>query len=264
MEYQTILVEKDEHKVATVTLNRPQMLNSFNGQMCFEFRHLWQSLRVDDTVNAIVVRAAPGRAFSAGYDVKDSGGAANGFSDHLWAKEDAGEYLGPKANKLWKPIVTAVHGICAGGGFYWVNESDIVICSENAEFFDPHVTYGMVTALEPIGLSKRIPLSEALRIGLMGNDERVGAQTALRINLVSEVVPNDELWDRAAVIARRIAAKPTAATQGTVRAVWDSLDQTRTSALDNAMKYLLLGNPLGRAEVDRPSIMAAAKQYDVR
>src|SRR3546814_7578015 len=48
----------------------------------------------------------------------------------------------------WKPVIAAVHGMAAGGAFYWLNESDIIICSEDATFFDPHVTYGMTSALE--------------------------------------------------------------------------------------------------------------------
>lgn len=63
--------------------------------------------------------------------------------------------------------------MAAEGAFYWVNEADIVICSEDATFFDPHVSYGMTEALEPIGLARRIPLGETLRIALLGLDERL-------------------------------------------------------------------------------------------
>src|SRR5690606_13491240 len=114
----------------------------------------------------------------------------------------------------------------AGGAFYWLNEADIIICSDDATFFDPHVSYGMTAALEPIGLARRIPLGEALRIALLGLDERMSAQRALQIGLVSEVLPRDQLWSRADEIAQIIAAKPPAAIQGTVRAIWESLDTT--------------------------------------
>ena len=98
--------------------------------------------------------------------------------------------------------------MAAGGAFYWLNESDIIICSEEATFFDPHVTYGMTSALEPIGMTYHMPLHDVLRMVLLGNDERIGAGTALRIGLVSEIVTLDDLWPRAQELAATIAAKP--------------------------------------------------------
>ena len=88
-------------------------------------------------------------------------------------------------------------------------------------------------------------------MALTGNDERVGAETALRIGLVTEVVERDQLWDRAHELAAAIAAKPSAATQGTVRAIWESLDRPYRVAMAQGLIYTRLGNPLGMAEVDR-------------
>ncbi len=119
----------------------------------------------------------------------------------------------------------------------FVNESDIVICSEDATFFDSHVTYGLVSALEPVGLMRKIGLGETLRMALSGNDERVTAPTALRIGLVTEVVTREALWERAHEIAAGIARKPTAATQGTVRAIWDSLDRPYRAAMEQGLIY---------------------------
>ena len=262
MTYETILFEQGEDKVATITINRPEALNSFTRKMCEEFREVWDRIRVDPTINAVVLRASPGRAFCPGVDVRN-GGNVMMFED-IFAQVDPGEYLGPKQNKLWKPVVTAVHGMCAGGGFYWLNESDIIICSEDAQFFDPHVTYGMVAALEPIGLTRRVPLQEVLRMTLLGNDERIGAETALRISLVTEVTPLDRLWARAHELAAKIAAKPSAATQGSVRAIWESLDVGRNIALQMGLKYCQIGNAIGTKQVSRDQIMAAAKSFEVR
>ncbi|MGQ0534375.1 MAG: enoyl-CoA hydratase/isomerase family protein [Caulobacteraceae bacterium] len=264
MEYETILFEKTEDKVCVITLNRPQAMNSFNRKMCEEFRAVWERIRIDPDINAVVLRATPGRAFCAGVDVRDRTGGSVLMYDDLWAQVDPGEWLGPKQNRLWKPVVCAVHGMCAGGAFYWVNECDIVICSEDAQFFDPHVTYGMVAALEPIGLRQRIPLSDVLRMVLLGNDERIGAETALRLSLVSEIVALEKLWARAHELAAKIAAKPPAATQGSVRAIWESLDVGRTAALQMALKYCLLGNAEGTKQASRESLMAASKKYEVR
>ena len=259
---ETLLYEKSKDKVGTITINRPDAMNSFTATMCDEFRMLWRDIAEDDAVNAVVLRAAPGRAFSTGMDVFNGGNHLG--SDKLWNKRDPGERLGPKHNLCWKPVIAAVHGMCAGGAFYWLNESDIVICSEDAEFFDPHVTYGMTSALEPIGMRWKTALPEVLRMALMGNDERIGAETALRISLVTEVVTRRTLWKRAHEIAATIAAKPSVATQGTVRAIWESLDATRTASLNTALKYCLLGNEIGRKEASRETLMKQKKPYRVR
>ena len=264
MDYQTILVTQEDH-VATVTLNRPAAMNAFTRRMMEECQHVWRWAAEEDSIHAIVLRAAPGRAFSTGVDVKaaqSEGGAI--MHANIWTAADPGEKLGPKSNRCWKPVIIAVHGLCAGGAFYWLNEADVLICSEDAAFFDPHVTYGMTAALEPIGARFRMPYGEVMRMALLGNDERISAATALRIGLVSEVTANDALWDRADQLARRIAAKPPAAIQGTVRAIWESQDMTRSAAMQTALKYCQLGNPIGTAQVDRAALMGAAKTYETR
>ncbi|ADJ48918.1 enoyl-CoA hydratase [Amycolatopsis mediterranei S699] len=246
---ETVLFDVTRH-VATITLNRPEAMNSFNQAMLDDFAGIWRTVKADDDVHVVVLRAAGERAFSTGMDVKEGIDRRS----NVWSQTDPGEQLSPKLNQVWKPLVCAVHGMVAGGAFYWLNEADVIICSDDATFFDPHVSYGLTAALEPIGLARRIPLGEALRIALLGLDERLSPERALQIGLVSEVLPRAELWDRADEIARVIAAKPPAAIQGTVRAIWESLDATRTQALRTGLSYTQLGNPLGKAEVDRASV----------
>jgi enoyl-CoA hydratase/carnithine racemase len=207
MSFDTIRLDVDnDDRVATITLNRPDQLNAFNRTMCDEMTEAWRTVKADDSVNAVVVRAAGDRAFSAGLDIK----APYGQPDNVWNHEDPGEALSPKWQKMWKPVVCA---------------------------------------LEPIGLMRRIGLGETLRIALMGNDERVSADTALRIGLVSEVVARDALWARAHEIAATIAAHPPSATQGTVKAIWESLDKPYRAAMEQGLIYTRLGNPLGTAEL---------------
>jgi enoyl-CoA hydratase/carnithine racemase len=257
MDFETIIYEVDDH-IATITLDRPEAMNAFNQPMCDEFEHVWKIIRDDDDVRVVVLRAAGERAFCTGYDVKQE----LRWPENVWRQEDPGTQLSPKLNLVWKPVIAAVHGMAAGGAFYWLNESDIIICSEDATFFDPHVTYGMTSALEPIGLLRRIPLGEVLRWALLGLDERLSPKRALEIGLVSEVVTRDELWSRAHQLAAIIAAKPPAAIQGTVRAIWESLDMTRSQALRVGLSYAQLGNPIGTAEVERTS--APRPKYNVR
>lgn len=245
-DFETILLDVDtaDH-VATITLNRPQHLNAFNRTMCTEMAEAWRRIKFDDAVHAVVLRAAGERAFSAGLDIK----SPYGQPDNVWNHEDPGELLSPKWQKMWKPVVCAVQGMCTAGAYYFLNESDVVICSADATFFDSHVSAGLVCALEPIGLMRRIGLGETLRIALLGNDERVSADTALRIGLVSEVVDSQQLWARAHEIASAIATKPPSATQGTVKAIWESLDKPYRAAMEQGLIYTRLGNPLGTAEL---------------
>lgn len=251
MTFETILLDVDaDTHVATITLNRPDRLNAFNRTMCEEMVQAWRTVKFDDTVHAVVLRAAGDRAFSAGLDIKES----YGQPDNVWNHEDPGEALSPKWQKMFKPVICAVQGMCTAGAFYFVNEADVVICSQDATFFDSHVSGGLVSALEPIGLMRRIGLGETLRIALSGNTERVGAQTALRIGLVSEVVAAADLWPRAHEIAAMIASYPASATQGTVKAIWESLDKPYRAALDQGLIYTRLGNPIGQAEIaSRPA-----------
>ena len=252
-DYGTILYETSPDHVATITLNRPEVMNAFDRQMCEEVRDAWKRVKDDPSVHAVVLRAAGDRAFCAGLDTKKP----YGQPDDIWNHEDPGELLSPKWQQVWKPVVCAVQGICTGGAYYFVNEADIVICSPEATFFDSHVTYGLVCALEPLGLMRKVGLAESLRIALMGNDERVTAETALQIRLVTEIVEREQLWSRAHEIAAGIARKPTSATQGTVRAIWESLDRPYRAAMQQGLIYTRLGNPVGQAEVaehgpDRP------------
>jgi enoyl-CoA hydratase/carnithine racemase len=252
MTYETIIVDIADG-VATVTLNRPQAMNSFNRPMAEEFRTLWNSVREDPAVRAIVLRAAPGRAFCTGVDVKEGWRAPDARS-MPFDMDDPGEWLGPKSNKVWKPLIIAVSGMAAGGGFYFLNEADIIICSEDATFFDPHVTFGMVAAVEPVGALARLPLSQVQRMSLLGNHERISAETALRINLVTEVTKLEDLWTRAAELAALIADKHPVAIQGTVRAIWEALGEPRAAAVANSLKYTQIGNPISTAAVVRSTM----------
>lgn len=249
----------DDH-VATITLNRPDKLNAINTDMMMEVNRLWQVCRDEDEIHAIVVRATGDRAFSTGLD------RVQGFNypENLWNKWDPGERLDPKAHKLWKPVICAVNGMCAGGAFYIVGGSDIVIASEDATFFDPHVDFGLVAALEPISMSRRMPLGEILRISLMGVEERMSARRACEIGLASEIVPAKDLHARAQKIASIIAGKPSVSTQGTVRAIWESLETGRTAAMARGLHYTQLGNEKGAAEVENMLKSGKRKDFEVR
>ncbi|CDR17967.1 enoyl-CoA hydratase/isomerase family protein [Streptomyces iranensis] len=257
-DFRTILAELGEDHVLTVTLNRPERLNAFNQQTLDDFSALWRYAAEEDAVHVVVLQAEGERAFCTGVDVVEGiDRHGNPFSDL-----DPGTSLSPKLNRCWKPLVCAVHGMVAGGALYWLNEADIIIADEDATFFDPHTTYGMVAALEPIGLARRIPIGEVLRMVLLGNDERMSARRACEIGFVSEVVERTRLRQRAHELAALIAAKPPVAVQGSVKAIWESLDTGRSQALATGLAYTQIGNPIGKAQTDREA--AKSRKYEVR
>jgi E-phenylitaconyl-CoA hydratase len=235
----TVLFDVAGH-VATITLNRPDKLNSFNETMTREVAKIWERVREDDDIRVAVLRAAGDRAFCAGIDIAEGPWWSE---QNLWNQEDPGILLGPKQHRVWKPVIAAVHGMAAGGAMYFLNETDIVICSEDATFFDPHANGGMVSALEPVGMLRRgVPMGDVMRWALLGNEERITAETALRLGLVTEVLPRDELWPAARSLAEEIASRRPEAIQGTVRAIWESLDEPPSVSQRHGLAYTQLGN----------------------
>ena len=224
--------------VATVTLNRPERLNAFDVVLTRELHSLWRDLRFDDDVRAVVLTGTGDRAFCTGIDRSDVIPQPSG----PWMMDDPGLSLGPKTADLWKPVVAAVNGIACGGAFYMLGEVETIVAAEHATFFDPHVTYGMTAAFEPMLMLARMPFGEIMRLTLLGNHERMSATRALQIGLVQEVVPAEDLLPRAVRLAREIAEGPPVAVQGTVRSVWLARELGRAHALRMADVFVGLGN----------------------
>lgn len=239
-EFETLLVETDDHGVATVTLDRPDRLNAFDVVLTSELHGLWRSLRRDDDVRAIVLTGAGDRAFCTGIDRADEIPQPTG----PWMMDDPGLLLGPKSADLWKPVVAAVNGMACGGAFYMLGEVETIVAAEHATFFDPHVTYGMTAAFEPMLMAARMPFGEIMRLTLLGNHERMSARRARQVGLVQEVVPADDLLRRAQQLAREIAQGPPVAVQGTVRSIWLATELARSQAVDLAHVMVGLGNDL--------------------
>ncbi len=254
--FETLGYEEDDG-VAWVTLDRPEVYNAFNAVMQRELRTLWRALRRRDEVRVVVLTGAGDRAFCTGIDRNEAlGGQAgdatvgeDGESVHVGAGttpfmfDDPGEDLGPKTCDLWKPVIGAVNGMACGGAFYLLGEVDIVIATEQATFFDPHVTYGMAAAFEPLQMTGRMPFGELARMTLLGASERMSAQRAHQLGLVSELaVDVADLRERAGWAARQIADAPPLAVQGSLRALWAGRDLTRGQALALGYAFVGLGN----------------------
>ena len=99
-------------------------------------------------------------------------------------------------------MIAAVNGMACAGGFYLLGESDVIIAAEHATFFDPHVTYAMTAAFEPILLMNRMAFGDLVRMSLAGVHERMSARTAREAGLVSEVVAAQVSCCRRATIWR--------------------------------------------------------------
>ncbi|WP_167159154.1 enoyl-CoA hydratase/isomerase family protein [Streptomyces sp. MBT27] len=235
----SVLVTRDkETGVAVVTLNRPDRLNAIDLQTVDQLRLTWRELRFDDSVRAVVLTGAGERAFCTGIDRS----AEVPQPPSPYSTDDPLIAIGPKANDLWKPVVAAVRGMACGGAFYLLGEAEFLIAAEDAAFFDPHTTYGMVSAYESMYLALRMPHGEAARLALMGTAERMSARRAYEIGFVSEVTaPGGELT-AAVRCAETMASFPTEAVQGTVRSLWAAREATLAQAHSRAPAFVALGN----------------------
>jgi len=240
-----IAVDKDTG-VAVLTLDRPDKLNAIDLGMATELSAAWREFRYDDTVRALVITGAGTRAFCTGVDrdvVVPQPNSPYMVDDPLIA-------IGPKANDLWKPVIAAVNGIACGGAFYLLGEAEFVVADEAATFFDPHTTYGMVSAYESIYMAQRMPLGEVARMALMGTAERVSARRAYEVGLVSELTAEGGALAEAVSCAAVIASYPVEAVQGTVRALWLAKEAARAQALAHASQLVSLGNLPGERQAD--------------
>lgn len=225
-------------------LNRPEVINAFNGPMEADLHEAWQQIRSDDDIRVVVLSGAGSRGFCSGWDRKSQGDdqLEKARTSNVWSARDVGEQIGPKSNSCWKPVIAAVHGIACGGAFYLLGESDIIIASDDAQFFDPHTTFGLTPVFEPALLRHRLPYSEIMRMNLLGNDERMSAKRARQLGFVSDVVRREDLLAEAVRLAKLIAVKPPSAVQGSVYAMWNtqSMSHSEIQAVGSAL--CALGN----------------------
>jgi enoyl-CoA hydratase/carnithine racemase len=128
-----------------------------------------------------------------------------------------------------KPVIAAINGICAGGGLHFVADADIVIAASDAQFLDPHVSVGQVTAIEAIGLARKVPFEAVMRMALLGRHERMSAARAYELGMISQIVdPPERLRDAAQELAETIARNSPAAMRATKRALEGALEHGLT------------------------------------
>ena len=221
---ETLIYEKKEG-IGYVTLNRPHVQNALNRQMVEELIQVWQASRDDQEVETLILTGS-GDAFMQGRgDIESLAARLKADSEppptrpyrYSWNTP-----VSPKAHDLFKPVIVAVNGVCATSGLEQVSEADIVICSENAVFYDNHVSYGSMVH-SAVALSKRIHYNHVMRMALMGSHEVIDSKRAYEIGLVTEVTTREQLIPRATEIAKTIMLNSPTAVQASVEALWHGL-----------------------------------------
>ena len=229
MTYETLKVER-HGPVGWLIFDRPDQLNAMNNAMRDELADAWTELDADPAVR-VIVHTGEGRAFQTGVDVAEIASDGIGMERYRQSVEDWDLHFTSWHQGVWKPVITAVNGICAGGGFHWVADADIVIAASDAQFFDPHVSVGQVVSLEAIALIRKMPAEAVMRMAFVGKYERMPAARALQLGMISEIVdPPDRLRERAQELGEKIAKNSPAAMAATKKALWAALEHGLTDA----------------------------------
>jgi len=226
MEYEQILYTVEDG-LLTLTLDRPDKLNAFTPRMMRELLDAFERADADDAVRAVIVTGS-GRAFCAGADVVEIPDDGRVIYDEPYlstlAQWEAPQEATPPFRSMTKPVLAAVNGLCCGAGLDLVTTGDIAIASERAEFFDPHVSIGLVSGREMVRLARVLPTNIAMRVALTGRHERISAQRAYELGMISEVVAHDRLLARAREIAALVNRNAPLAVRGTRLAIRKGLE----------------------------------------
>jgi E-phenylitaconyl-CoA hydratase len=224
----TIIVEIEDY-VATITLNRPEAMNSIDYETRSELRDLWPRIHENDEIRVAILTGAGQRAFCAGNDLKKTMPPKESYAQKTFAEARSNHLLAGMTTD--KPIICAVNGVAMGGGMELALACDIRIASENAQFAQSEVRVGTIPGA---GGTQRLPrmiaASDAMLMLLTG--ERIDAAEALRVGLVSKVVPADHLMSTARAIARRIAQNAPLSVRAVKRLVQQGMDMPLQRAME--------------------------------
>jgi enoyl-CoA hydratase/carnithine racemase len=256
-EFETLRIEK-RGPVGWLFFNRPDSLNAMTARMRDELAVAWIELDSDPDVR-VIVNTGEGRAFQTGVDVAEIAGDGLGMQRYRESVENFDFHFTAWNQQVTKPVIAAVNGICAGGGFHFVADADIVIASTQAQFVEPHVSVGQVVAMEAIALLRKMPFEAVMRMALVGRHERMSAQRAHQLGMVGELVAPERLRESAQELAERIARNSPAALAATKRALWRGLEYGLTEACKRGALDLagLWGHP---DQVEGPRAFAEKRE----
>jgi enoyl-CoA hydratase len=225
--YTTLDVHRDG-PVGWLVFDRPDRGNAMDAAMMRELEDAWRELDGDDAVR-VVVNTGNGSAFQTGLDVAQLAKDKDALREQSRRTRDAELRFTAWHNDVSKPVIAAVNGVCAGGGLHFVADADIVIASSDATFVDPHVSIGQVSAYEVIALVRKSPMEPITRMALAGRHERLTAERAHQLGVLSEVVEPGRLRERAQELAELIAENDPDHLARTKRALWAALEVPCTS-----------------------------------
>ena len=216
--------------VGWLVFDRPDAHNALDAVMFRELEVAWRALDDDPEVR-VIVNTGNGPAFQTGVDVVQVARDKEAMRRFSRQTRDATLRFTSWHLGVWKPVIAAVNGTCAGGGLHFVADADIVIAASDAEFTDPHVSVGQVSAFETIALVRRSPMEPVLRMAFTGRHERMSAGRAHQLGICSQVVdPPGDLRAAAGALAGLIARNSPTAMAITKRALWEALEQDLTDA----------------------------------
>lgn len=204
-DYETILIER-EGRVARVSFNRPDKLNSFNGTMRREFLRAAQEVNADRDIWVVLLTGA-GRAFGAGADLSDTSepmpNGGEGVEDQLNAEYKPGVLAIHHARKPW---IAAVNGPCAGISYSYAMACDLMVMAESAYLFQPFVGIGLVP---DGGATWLLPsfVGAKRAYELMAFGEKLGAEKAVEWGLANRVLADDDFAGHAMTFAQELAGK---------------------------------------------------------
>ena len=203
MDFQLISIEKRPDKIGIITLNRPELRNAISIQMRHEISGCLTEWKSNQEVGVVILTGA-GPAFTAGFDLKE-------FKDPELFDElfNSSAHYHRDVWKFPKPTIAAVNGPAMAGGFDLAKLCDVRICSKSAVFGHPEIKFGIPTLFTPL----RWIVGEGLARDLCLTGRNINADEAHRIGLVSEVIDDDQLLQRAIEIAQSILEAPSEALQ---------------------------------------------------
>jgi enoyl-CoA hydratase/3-hydroxyacyl-CoA dehydrogenase len=217
-DYEVLNVEVDaESRVGHVEIDRPHRMNTISGEVLDELADAVDRLDDDDEVRAILLSGAGDRAFSAGADVQSM---AAGGADPIHAVELSrqGQQTFGKLESSDKPVIAAIDGYCLGGGMELATAADMRIASERSELGQPELDLGLLPGWGGTQRLARI-VGEGRAKEIILTADRYDAETMAEYDFVNEVVPDDELDERARELAEQLAGGPPIAQKYTKRAI---------------------------------------------
>ncbi|MCP5395252.1 MAG: enoyl-CoA hydratase/isomerase family protein [Sphingomonadaceae bacterium] len=232
--YETLRLEVADG-IAVLTLDREDRRNAINSRMNIELPRAWQAIEQDPAIRVVVVTGAGSKAFCTGADLADLPVS----EDPDLARSLASIAWTGRQNGVTKPVIAAVNGLTVGGGIHFIADADIVLFADHAKLSDTHVAVGLVAALEPISLARRMPLGAVLKLALTGGDERMDAAKAHRLGLADEVLPADALIPRAMELARSIARHSPTAVARSRAAIWAAKELPLEQALAEGWRLIM-------------------------